>query len=181
MQRGFRTINPRRVRKPNNLNAISHECRSVWNEPGRERREEAGGAARGGGEEVKEVETPKSNVKNTTRAEARVKRYGRSAGERSERTERAGKIFRTLNSRYRKRDIGVRRNNRRILCSFRESRPKSPAIPYRTRDRIVTTTIPLFPPPPPLVLPSALRALECSISDTRTTLNPAQWRGCNAI
>jgi len=39
MQQGFRTINPRRVRKPNNLNAISRECRSVCNKPGREKEE----------------------------------------------------------------------------------------------------------------------------------------------
>lgn len=73
----------------------------------RKERRSGRGSERGGGEEVKEVETPKSNVKNTTRAEARVKRYGRSAGERSERTERAGKIFGTLNSRYRKREISA--------------------------------------------------------------------------
>lgn len=57
---------------------------------------------------MKEVETPKSNVRNTTEAAARVKRYSRNAGERSERAERTEKIFGTLNSQgtYRKRDIG---------------------------------------------------------------------------
>lgn len=59
------------------------------------------------------------------------------------------------------------RNNRRILCSFHESErkgtryPESPTIPYRTRDRIVTTflSLPSLPLPasrpfcPPLTLP----------------------------
>lgn len=177
MLQGFRTINPRQVRKPNNLNAISRECRSVWSEPGRcwgegER-----------GEEVKEVETPKRNVRNTTweprcgsRGVKTVEKQAREARGRR-RARRIAKIFGTLNSSYRKRDIGVRRNNPRILCSFREEPPEEPpAIPYRIRDRIVTTAILHL-----LVLSSVLRALDCSISDIRMALNLAQWRGCNAI
>lgn len=35
MRQRFRTINPRQVRKPNNLSAILRECRSVWNERAR--------------------------------------------------------------------------------------------------------------------------------------------------
>lgn len=73
----------------------------------RSRRRERGIGEEEEKEEVKEVETPKSNVRNTTKAETRVKRYSRNAGERSERAERTGKIFGTLNSRYRKRDIAA--------------------------------------------------------------------------
>lgn len=98
MQQGFRTINPRRARKPNNLNAISRECRSVWNERSQDEKEakEAKEHKEGGQKgvekkkEAKEVETPKSNVRNTTGAEARVKRHGRNVGGGGEAAEGGG-------------------------------------------------------------------------------------------
>lgn len=141
MQRGFRTINPRRVRKPNNLNAISRERRSVWNERTRTERGEKERRGWGRRKRRRRWRLPKSNVRNTMGAVARVKRHRRNTGARGR--KEPGRIFGTARFAAREaRDIGIRRNNRRILCSFRESRPKPPAIPYRPRDRIVTTTIP---------------------------------------
>lgn len=135
-------------------------------------------------EEAKEVETPKSNVRNTTRAEARVKRYSRNVGERSERTgRRAGKIFGTLNSRVQEAKISasgeITEESYAHFARAARSRQQ-----FRIGLEIALSpppSLPSLPLPHPLVLSSALRALECSISDTRTTLNPAQWRGCNAI
>lgn len=60
-----------------------------------ERTSRDGGArARGKEVEAKKEETPKSNVRNTTRAEAQVKRCSRNASEKTRRTrdrERAGR------------------------------------------------------------------------------------------
>lgn len=134
---------------------------------------------------MKEVETPKSNVRNTTRAEVRVKRCEDETQAREEREDGGGGGGRQGSRKYLERSIRGTGSETSVFgeiteesyAHFAESRPKS-----RRQSRI-GLEIALSPPSSIslLVLSSALRALDCSISDIRMALNLAQWRGCNAI
>lgn len=157
MRQEFRTINSRRGRKPNNLNAISYTS-VVRNERIRMRRAEQ--------KETKGVEIPKSNVRNTTRAETRVKRCSRNVGKRCERVEEGWKgpqrYLERFNSRFQtKSEIYqlLGKITEESYAHFARAARSHRQFRIGTRDRIVTAAVLLL-----LVLSYTLRALKCSVS-----------------
>lgn len=129
------------------------------------------------------MENPKSNVRNTARAEVRVKRCSRNAARGrgsgwEEGEEDRERIFGTLNSWGTGSEIspfGEITEESYVHFASAARRVAGNSV-SDSRSHCHHRRILVLPPSllPVVVLSSALRALECSISDTRTALNPAQ-------